>query len=266
MGWEDTILKTQIGARPVVQFSRIFTFGRALTASLLLLVVTSQVPALAQDGAKAAATAKEAAENMGAYLRDLEKSGHQPDYSKPPASEYLKLIFNADALAALASPKTEDVVWLADWTTPTAQTYQAMVMFGAKDPTDQTVGRNMIDYQSYIFPAAAFVLRLNARAVSTMVLLPPDRRASEEIGQSNWGLVQMATGMVGLIRIHLKPENVRLTAAALRDTVSVWAPLATPKERAELLSRLETARAKNGDAGIDGDIIAVSTAIKNVKE
>jgi hypothetical protein len=61
-------------------------------------------------------------------------------------------------------------------------------------------------------------------------------------------------------------ENVRLTAKALRDTVSIWAPLATSKERAELLARLEKARIANKDAGIDDAITAISTVIKNVKD
>jgi len=64
----------------------------------------------------------------------------------------------------------------------------------------------------------------------------------------------------------VKPENSRLLAAALRDTATVWAPLATPKERAELLARLEKARVTNKDAGIDDAINFVSTTIKNVKE
>ena len=98
--------------------------------------------------------------------------------------------------------------------------------------------------------------------------LPPGERAQarEEIEQSNRGLVQMATGMTGFIGIRLKLENVRLTAKALRDTVAVWAPLATAQERAELLARLEKARITNKDAGIDDAITAISTVIKNVKD
>ena len=94
--------------------------------------------------------------------------------------------------------------------------------------------------------------------------LPPNERkqAREEIEQSNRNLVQVATGMTGLIRIRLKLENVRLMAVALRDTVTVWAPLATPNERAELLARLEKARAANADAGIDKDVTAISAVIR----
>jgi hypothetical protein len=86
------------------------------------------------------------------------------------------------------------------------------------------------------------------------------------IERVNQGMVQLATGMAGFTRIRLKLENVRLTAAALRDTVTLWAPLTTAKERADLLARLEKASVTNKDAGIDDAINFVSTAIKSVKD
>ena len=207
-----------------------------------------------------------------AYLGDLEKSKGKPDYAKPPASAYLRRIFDADALAALPAPKVDDFGWLLEWVTSVGQTYVAMIMFGAKDSGNQTAGRNLVDYQDNTLPAAAFMLRLNAHAVSAMPTylnsLPPGERAQArgEIEQRNRGLVQMATGMAGFIGIRLKLENVRLTAKALRDTVTMWAPLATAKERAELLARLDKARTTNKDAGIDDAITAISTVIKNVKD
>jgi len=225
-------------------------------------------PASAADGVQAATAAKQSAANLMAYLHDLEKSKGQPDYSRPPASEHLKRIFDADTLAALPPAAADDFGWLLEWVVSVDQTYTAMIMFGAKDPTDQTAGRNTIDYQDHTLPALAFRLRLYARVARTAPLLPPDERKQERetIEQVNRGLVQLATAMSGFIRIRLKLENVRLTAAALRDTVTVWAPLATPKERAELLARLEKARVANKDVGIDDAINFVSTVVKNVKD
>jgi hypothetical protein len=78
--------------------------------------------------------------------------------------------------------------------------------------------------------------------------------------------MQIATGTAMMINGPLNPQNRRLLAATLRDTVPVWAPIATPKERATILAALEKARAANKDAGIDDDITAVTTALKNVKE
>jgi hypothetical protein len=222
----------------------------------------------AADGPQAAAAAKEAAARFKAYLGDLEKSKGTPDYAKPPASEYLKRIFDADALTALTAPKANDFGWLLDWVVSVDQTYVAMIIFGAKDLTDENVGRNTIDYQDYTLPALAFRLRLYERIARTVPSLPSDERKQERetIDQVNRGLVQVATGMAGLIRIRLKLENVRVTAAALRDTVTVWAPLATSKERTELLTRLEKTRVTNKDAGIDEAINVVSTTIKSVKD
>jgi hypothetical protein len=196
------------------------------------------------------------------------KTKGQPDYSKPPASEYLKRIFAADALAALPAPKANDFGWLLDWVVSVNQTYVAMIMFGAKDLADENVGRNMIDYQDNTMPAAAFRLHLYGRIARTVPSLPSDERKQkrETIERVNQGMVQLATGMAGFTRIRLKLENVRLTAAALRDTVTLWAPLTTAKERADLLARLEKASVTNKDAGIDDAINFVSTAIKSVKD
>jgi hypothetical protein len=126
----------------------------------------------------------------------------------------------------------------------------------------------VIDYQDNTMPAAAFRLRLYERIAKTVPSLPSDesKQGRDTIERVNQGMVQLATGMAGFTRIRLKLENVRLTAAALRDTVTVWAPLATPKERAELLARLEKALVTNKDAGIDDAINVVSTVIKNVKD
>ncbi|HET9715620.1 MAG TPA: hypothetical protein VFP60_05485 [Pseudolabrys sp.] len=233
-------------------WAKFFTgVGAAAVGAWLALVCCP--PALAADGAQAAAAAKEATVKLQAYLHDLEKSKvRQPDYSKPPASEYLKHIFNTDALAALPAPKAEDFSWLSEWAANVNEAYAAMIMFGGKELNAETAARNLIDYQDNTLPAAAFALRLSARVASTVPI-------------HLQGLVQMATGLAGIIKLRLKLKNVRLTAAALRNTATVWALLATPKERAELLARLEAARIANKDAGIDDDITAVETAIKSVR-
>jgi len=82
-------------------FSR--TAAAAAIGSWLAFAICPAV--FAADGPQAAAAAKEAAAKLQAYLRNIEKSKGQPDYSKPPVAEYLKRIFAADALAALPAPK-----------------------------------------------------------------------------------------------------------------------------------------------------------------
>src|SRR5262245_61515001 len=132
-----------IGAGTMPSFSK--TFAAAAIGTWLAFAICPAV--FAADGAQAAAAAKEAAAKLQAYLRDLEKSKGQPDYSKPPASEYLKRIFDADALAALPAPKPEDLAWLFDWIEAVGHTFPAMVMFGAEDQSDAgwrvALARNM---------------------------------------------------------------------------------------------------------------------------
>jgi len=183
----------QIVASTQTSFSR--TVAAAAIGTWLAFAICPAV--FAADGAQAAAAAKQAATKMEAYLHDIEKSQGQPDYSKPPVSEYFKAVFNADALAALSAPKAENLGWLLEWVVSSNQTYKAMIMFGTKDLTDlQAIGRNVLQHQEKIVPAMAFVLRLTARTTSTAPIyfnsLPPDQRTEarkEGIQKTNRGLI-----------------------------------------------------------------------------
>jgi hypothetical protein len=238
-------MEMRVGAAPIF-----VQFGRAIAVGLLLLFAAFNASALAQDGPKAAAAAKEAAANMQAYLRDLEKSKGQPDYSKPPVSEYIKRIFNADTLSALPAPKAEDFDWVGEWFESVNQSYGAIALFNVKDRTTaegrQAVIRNLEQYEDTIWTAYAFQLRLMARVGRTTSLnldsLPPDQRSDAskaELDRFNSVLVQAAIGTARTLTTDLKPKNLRLLATALHDTVTVWVPLATPQERTSILAQLE---------------------------
>jgi hypothetical protein len=253
-------------------FSR--TVVAAAIGSWLAFAICPAV--FAADGPQAAAAAKEAAAKLQAYLRDLKKSKGQPDYSKPPASEYLNRIFDADTLADLPPPKAEDLAWLFDWIEAVGHTFPAMVMFGAKDQSDAgwrvALARNMPRNHDTFINAMASGLRLCARTANTEALfinsMAPDKRtnaiqtAQKEINLELMNWVMTTTMFVS----DVKPENSRLLAAALRDTVPVWAPIVTPQERTTILTQLGKARMANKNAGIDDDIDAVETAMKNVKD
>ena len=170
----------------------------------------------AADGAQAAAAAKEVAANFKAYLRDLEKSKALPDYSKPPASEYLKRIFDADALAALPAPKPDDIGWLFHWVESANVSYKALTMFGLEKGGDiiQAAARNMSRYENEITAATAFVLRLGARTASTAEIrfnsLPSEQRNEvrrDGLEKTRRGLVQTAFGTSMTMSSGLKPQN-----------------------------------------------------------
>jgi len=231
---------------------------------------------VAADGAQAAAAAKEAAAQLQVYLRDLEKSGGQPDYSKPPAADYFKRIFDLDTLAALPSAKATDLAWLFDWMEAVGHTFPTMVMFGTKDQIDTgwraALQRNMRQNHDSLINAIASGLLLCARTANTEALyinsMPADKRTADvQTAQKEINLELMNWVMTTTMFIDdVKPENSRLLAAALRDTVPVWAPISTPQERATILIQLGKARMTGKRSGIDDDITAISTAINNVKE
>jgi len=66
---------------------------------LLLLALVSA--ARGQDGPHDAATAQNAAQAFGLYLDRVLKSGKQPDFTKPPASDLFRHIFDVAAFKAL---------------------------------------------------------------------------------------------------------------------------------------------------------------------
>src|ERR1700730_18359736 len=63
-----------------------------LRSLLLLLALVS--PALSQDGPHDASTAQNAAQAFGLYLDGALKSGKQPNFTKPPASDLFRYIFD----------------------------------------------------------------------------------------------------------------------------------------------------------------------------
>jgi hypothetical protein len=195
---------------------------------------------------------------------------------KAPASEFLKRIFDADTLAALPPPKADDLAWLFDWTEAVGHTFPAMVMFGAEDQSDAgwrvALARNMRRNHDSFINAMASGLRLCARTANTAALfinsMPADKRTNaiqtvqKEINLELMNWVMTTTMFVS----DVKPENSHLLAAALRDTVPVWAPIVIPQERTTLLIRLGKARMANKNAGIDDAINAIEAAMKSVKD
>jgi hypothetical protein len=91
--------------------------------SLLLLVVLF-TPALGQDGSRAAAGAKNAAQALQLYLDRVSQSGQRPDYTKPPAADLFRQVFDLEQLTALPPPQASDMPWVLDWFDAVKETYK----------------------------------------------------------------------------------------------------------------------------------------------
>jgi hypothetical protein len=91
----------------------VWNFPMLLFRSLAVLLALGS-PTFCQDGPRDAASAKEAAQVLAAYLDTVFKSGGRPDYINPPVPDLLHRVFNMEELAALSPPKPSDLAWLLD--------------------------------------------------------------------------------------------------------------------------------------------------------
>jgi hypothetical protein len=81
---------------------------------ILLVLLALASPALAQDGAREAAAAREAAQGFRVYVDGVTKTGGRPDLTRPEVAALLGRIFDLDALNALPPARASDLDWLLD--------------------------------------------------------------------------------------------------------------------------------------------------------
>jgi hypothetical protein len=211
--------------------------------SLLLLAALAS-PAHGQDGPSDAATAQNAAQAFGIYLDGVLKAGGEPNFTKPPAAELFRHIFDVAALKALPPAKAGDISWLLQWGAAVDQSYKRIILYGLQpgQPVDQLVmRRNMSEYQDQCATAMSFLIRFEARQATTLTLfldqLPPEQRTPTRaagLQQARSGSAQTITGAITSMTEGMKPDNARLIAGALRDTRDVWAGYIMPDDRSRI--------------------------------
>jgi hypothetical protein len=209
---------------------------------LLLLALVSA--ARGQDGPHDAATAQNAGQAFGIYLDGVLKAGKQPDFTKPPAADLFRHIFDVAALNALPPAKADDIPWLLQWGAAVVQSYKRIILFGLQpgQPIDQLVMlRNMSEYEEQCAVAMSFLIRFEARQATTLTLfldqLPAEQRTPARaagLQQARSGSAQTITGAITAMTEGMKPDNARLIAGALRDTRDVWAGYIMPDDRSRI--------------------------------
>ncbi|TYL83943.1 hypothetical protein [Bradyrhizobium cytisi] len=219
---------------------------------LLLLALTSAAltwPALAQDGARDLAAARDAAKAFKVYVDGVAKKGERPDLTRPEVATLLGHIFDLDALAALPPAQASDMGWLMDWTNAANATHKLFILYGAKpglEPDLAALQRNMTEYGDQYAVAMSFMIRGMAReAVAGQLfwaeLAPEQRTRIREEGFTGFrknSAVYILTTVCAAIQGAGKPANARLVAAALRDTREVWASFLLPQDRARVIAEL----------------------------
>jgi len=213
--------------------------------SLMLLVVLF-TPALGQDGSRVAAGATDAAQALQLYLDKVAKSGQRPDYTKPPAADLFRQVFDLEQLAALPPPKASDISWVLDWFDAVKETYKRIFFFGTKFSPDfdqAVLGHNLEEYEDQYAAAMTFELRLLAREAATSFLFmdqltPEESTPIREAGLQKFRAsgAQMIENAIPPIAAGMRPANARLITAALRDTRDDWAKLILPDDRSRIIT------------------------------
>jgi hypothetical protein len=244
-----------------------------LLRSLLFLLALAS-PALSQDGPSNAATAQNAAQAFGIYLDGVLKSGGQPDFTKPPAADLLRHIFDVAALKALPPAKAGDISWLLQWGAAVDQSYRRIILYGVQpgQPVDQLVmRRNMSEYQDQCAAALSFLLRFEARQATTLTLfldqLPAEQRTPTRaagLQQARSGSAQTISGAITAMTQGMKPANARLIAGALRDTRDTWATYLMPDDRTKIANMLAETPAADREA--QKNLAAFAGALNAAKE
>lgn len=242
---------------------------------ILMVLLALASPALAQDGAREAAAAREAAQAFRVYVEGVTKTGGRPDLTRPEVAALLGRVFDLGALNALPPAQANDIPWLLDWMDAANATNKLFTRYGSKpgpQPDLAAIQRNMTEYEDQYAAAINFQIRGFAReAVSSklfMAGLAPEQRTRvrEE------GLAGLRTGAAEFILAAIcsviqsggKPANARLVAAAIRDTRAVWASNFLPQDRARVIELLADLPKRVPDETARVDLAAFTAALQEV--
>ena len=242
---------------------------------ILLVLLALVSSALAQDGARDAAAAREAAQAYRVYVEGVTKKGGRPDLTRPEVAALLGRVFDLDAVNALPPAQASDTDWLLDWMEAAKETNKLIMFYGAKpgaQPDFAAIQRNMMEYEDQYVAAINFMIRLQARqAVAGKMfmagLAPEERTRVREkayVGVRNFSANMIVENVSAVMLSGGKPANVRLVTAAIRDTREVWASFFLPQDRARVIELLAGLAKRVPDETARIDIAAFTAALQAV--
>jgi hypothetical protein len=242
---------------------------------ILLVLLALASPALAQDGARDAAAAREAAQAFRVYVEGVEKKGERPDLTRSEVAALLDRIFDLDALNALPPAQASDLDWLLDWMQSANTANKLFTRFGSKPgpgPDLPALERNMTEYEDQFAAAMNFMIRGQAReAVSIEMfwvdLAPEQRTRIREEGRAkarNSSAEFIVSAVCSAITSGGKPANARLVAAAIRDTRGIWASYFLPQQRARIVEQLADYSRRVPDEAARADLAVFASALEAI--
>jgi type II secretory pathway pseudopilin PulG len=242
---------------------------------ILLILLALASPALAQDGARDADAAKEAAQAFRVYVEGVAKTNGRPDLTRPEVAALLDRVFDLDALNALPPAQANDIIWLLDWMDAANAVNKLFTRYGSKpgpQPDLAAIQRNMTEYEDQYAAAINFLIRGFAReAVSSklfMAGLAPEHRTrvrEEGLARLRSSAAEFILDAIcSVIQSGGKPANARLVAAAIRDTREVWASNFLPQDRTRVIEQLAGLSKRVPDETARIDLAAFTAALQAV--
>jgi hypothetical protein len=242
---------------------------------ILMVLLALASPAFAQDGAREAAAAREAAQAFRVYVEGVTKTGGRPDLTRPEVAALLDRVFDLDALNALPPAQANDIIWLLDWMDAANAVNKLFTRYGSKpgpQPDLAAIQRNMTEYEDQYTVAINFLIRGFAReAVSSklfMAGLAPEQRTrvrEEGLARLRSSAAEFVLDAIcSVIQSGGKAANARLVAAAIRDTREVWASNFLPLDRARVIEQLAGLNERVPDETARIDLAAFTAALQAV--
>jgi hypothetical protein len=240
---------------------------------ILLVFLALASPALAQDGARDAAAAPEAAQAFRVYVEGVMKEDGRPDLTRPEVAALLGRVFDLDALNALPPAQANDIIWLLDWMDAANTTNKLLIRYSAIEgpqPDLVAIQRNMTKYEDQYAAAVNFLIRGFAREAVTSKLfmagLAPAQRTrvrEEGLARMRSAAAELISGAIcSVIQSGGNPANARLVAAAIRDTREVWASYFLPQDRARTVELLADLDKRVPDETARTDLAAFTAALQ----
>lgn len=240
---------------------------------ILMVLLALASPALAQDGARDAAAAREAAQVFRVYVEGVTKQGGRPDLTRPEVAVLLGRVFDLSALNALPSAQGSDISWELDWMEAANATIKLFTRYGSKpgpQPDLEALQRNLTEYEDQYAAAMNFMIRGQARqAVSSklfMAELAPEQRTRIRekgyAGARSSAAEFVLAAICSTIESGGKPANARMVAAAIRDTREIWASYFLPQDRARVLAQLADLQRQVPDEPARIDLAAFTAALQ----
>lgn len=244
-------------------------------ARILLVLLALATPALAQDGPRSAATAREAAMDFRVYVDGVTRKGERPDLTRPEVAAMLGRVFDLEAFNALPPVKGSDLEWLLDWTEAANTVNKLITRYGSKpgpQPDLEALQRNMTEYEDQYAAAMNFLIRGQAReAVSMRMfwdgLAPAQRTRIREDGfmGARRGMAEFVLAAIcSAVESGGKPANAHLVAAAIRDTREIWASHFLPQDRARVVEYIAGHDKQVPDEATRADLAAFTEALQAV--